>query len=110
MGIHIGQFHGKVFPELAARFPAYDIHGGSAGHLIEPGAQNGVGLKSAGTAGQICKDRLGDLLRQFGRPDLTQRRGINQVQMTMDQLRKGCFRTLPGILLEQFQIVGCHLQ
>ena len=56
VGIHISQFHGKLFAELAARFAAHDIDGGSACYLVQPGREDGVGLQSSGTTRQIRKD------------------------------------------------------
>ena len=75
-GIHLG---GDLFAQLAAGFPANHVNGGSAGDLIEPRGEDGVGREVVRVAGEVGEGGLGDFLGQLRRSDLAKRGGIDQV-------------------------------
>jgi len=65
---------------------------------MQPAFQDGVRAQAGGFAREDDKNRLRDLLRLGGNPDVTERNRINQVDMPPDQLGKGCFRALPVVI------------
>ena len=94
-GIHLG---GNLFAQLAASFTADDINRGAASNLIEPCRQNCARSQLVRVLRQIAENGLRYLLGQLRRPDLPQRRRIDQVEVPLDQ----CGKSLFGVPAREF--------
>ena len=106
-GIHLG---GDLFAQLAAGLTADDINGRAACDLIEPRAEDGVGRETVGVLGEVGKGRLGDFLGELRRTDLTERGGMDEVEVAADQFSKGIFSVLLSKAREQLQVGFAHGQ
>ena len=60
-------------------------------------------------AGQIDEGRLDDFLGQVRGADLAKGSGVDEIQVSADDLGEGVFSVLAGIAGEQFQIGFIHV-
>src|SRR2546428_574503 len=82
---------------LAAGFAADDINGLAASDLIEPRGEDGIGRELPRVAGEFNEGGLGDLLGQLRRADLTERGGMDKVEMAPDDFGEGVLGVVPGV-------------
>lgn len=94
---------------LASTVLAAKFQGNEVAAPMEPRWKNRMTRKGRSLSGEIDKNHLSHFLRpDMIAPCLPKRRRINEIDMAMNQLRKGFFRSAVGIPAKEFGII-CHL-
>jgi hypothetical protein len=80
------------------------VSGGEPRGFIQPAGEHSPVAQSGRLFGKDEEDRLGHVLRVLGVGNATQRDGVNQIDVTTNQLGKGRFRFAAGVFPHQVHV------
>ena len=96
---------GLLFARAAALFGAPRLGGLEPGAGVQPTGQGSVASELGGFARQVGEDRLRHILgRRTIASNLAQRSGIDQIEVTLNELGESLFRPALNITLKKFVV------
>jgi hypothetical protein len=101
-------FHGLPFARVPAEIITPEIEGEIARATAQPAGQRSVRIQFSGQRARVpCEageDVLGDITRQIGRRNLSQRRGIDEVRVSGDEFGERGFAAGFGVFAQELGI------
>ena len=109
VGFRLVHEHGvcgnRLFPLCSATFALQNIRGYVTGRAEQPTGQRSDVDQMMGFASEEDEHSLTNVIRQICAPHFSQTATMSQIDVSMDNLAKGTFRTILDVLSQQDMVI-----